>query len=470
MKKILNIKEPNWKEYLLLAFLFLIPFSSIMYGDTKAFVHYEVNFWNVLFKEGGLRNFYEYSYMMEQYYKANGIGGAYGAYYDFPVFILFGIWGLPLWIFCEIFHIEETSAFGTMLYGKMILLCAMILSAYVLYKICRKMRVNEEQSKWAVFLYLSSALFFAEVGLIGQLDVMGFVFTLLGIYYFQDKKRWRFIIFFMIASSFKQFPFFIFIPLILLIEKNILKIGFDAALVVAFSKIIGLMFPTGTEAIEAKSRFGESSLERLIGVKLPLYNDTVPIIVVLIGIVCVYCYLKEIKSQQELEEYSIFIPLLTMFVLLSCFDSEAYWFVQLTPYIAILLMYNSSRYNHLILFETIGMASLILNQYGANYWCFEPSYAKGMLLEKMMGTPEFIIPMQTFIAYARLDRFSGVYFACFVVCIGTFLWICRPGKMRIDEQVIVRPYALLRLLVNSGIGWIPVMLYIGSFLNLLPRR
>ena len=237
-----SLKKPELYEYIILGVLFFVPFASIMYGDTKAFVHYEVNFWNTIFYEGGLKNFYEYSYFMEQYYKENGIGGAFAAYYDFPIFVLFGIWGLPLWIICQFFHIEETSIFGTMLYGKTVLLAALIVSAIIIYRICKKINICESQAKWSVFLFLSSVVIFAEVGLIGQLDVMGFPFILLGIYFFQEKSKWKFILMFMIASSFKQFPFFIFVPLLLLIEKNVVKIGVESIIVLAFSKVIGLFY------------------------------------------------------------------------------------------------------------------------------------------------------------------------------------------------------------------------------------
>ena len=48
------------REYILFFILFLIPFASMMYGDMKAFTHYEVNFWGSIFEGGGLKNFYEY--------------------------------------------------------------------------------------------------------------------------------------------------------------------------------------------------------------------------------------------------------------------------------------------------------------------------------------------------------------------------------------------------------------------------
>ena len=69
-------KAPGHFEYLVLLLLFLIPFTTMMYGDTMAFVHYGVNFWKSITQGGGLHNFYEYGNEMLAYYRANNIAGA----------------------------------------------------------------------------------------------------------------------------------------------------------------------------------------------------------------------------------------------------------------------------------------------------------------------------------------------------------------------------------------------------------
>lgn len=465
-KILTNLRAPTLAEYFIFAVFFLILFMSNSDGDTLAFVHYEVNFWRSVFEEGGLQHFYDFSYKMEQYYKANQIGGAFAAYYDFPMFILFGIWGLPLYIICNGLGIEETSNMWTIVYGKSIFIVALVVAAYMIYKICRNMRISKEQAKWAVFLFMTSVLVLVEVAYIGQLDILGIIFTLLGIYYYQKNDRRKFIVFFMIAVTFKQFPLFIFIPLLLLVEKNVLKIGIDTIIVLGFSKLTGLPFRGDRMAIEVKNGFSETSLECLLGVKAPLYNDTVPVIILLLGAICAFCYIKKIENQKELEEYSVFIALLSMFILLISFDSNPYWYIQLAPFVAILLVYNSKQYMNLILFETVGMLCLILNQFGANYWCFEPSNGEGMLMTKIFGKADHGLSMFSFAGYVRLDKFSGVLFAGFIVCMAAFLWINRPGKMEIDESMSIRPYALLRMLANIGVAYVPILLYVVSALFL----
>ena len=55
-----------------------------------------------------------------------------------------------------------------------------------------------------------------------------------------------------------------------------------------------------------------------------------------------------------------------------------------------------------------------------------------------------------------------VFFAGFVLCMGTVLWFGRPGKIESDENVMIRPYALVRMLANIAVAYIPILLYVVS--------
>lgn len=152
-----------------------------------------------------------------------------------------------------------------------------------------------------------------------------------------------------------------------------------------------------------------------------------------------------------------------MFVILTSFDSNPYWFIYLSPFLAMLMVYNSDKYRLLILFETIGITGLILNQFGGNYWVYETDNARGMLLEKLFGSPEYLISLKVFNSYIHIDYYSPVFFAIFWVCIVTIIWLSRPGKCIQNESVNIRKYALLRVLINASIAMIPAVVYLLSF-------
>ena len=419
---IFSTDEPKIFEYAFWAILFIIPFISFMYNDTKAFIHYEVNFWGSIFEGGGIRYFYEYSYRMYCHYIENSIGGAYAADYEFPLYIVLGIWGFPLYFVCRIFGIEETSNIGTLIYGKMIFVPAMIFAAVLIYKICVNIGIDKIRSKWASFLFLTSALVMVEVGIAGQLDIIGIVFILFGLYFYQKQNRLLFIIFFMIAVSFKALPLFIFVPLLLLVEKNVFKIAYQTVITVGTSFFVKYLFPQGTIATSYRGDFADESVTALIGAKLPLYNNAVPLIIISIGVLCAFCYLKNMKNNDELNRYSVFIPALSAFFLFISFDSTPYWYVLMAPFTAILLVYNSVNYSKAILFETIGMLALILHQYSTCYWVYDTIWAKGMLLDKVLTLPDELLGMQKFAAYTDLDEYTHVLYAVFIVCYGTFLF------------------------------------------------
>lgn len=157
------------------------------------------------------------------------------------------------------------------------------------------------------------------------------------------------------------------------------------------------------------------------------------------------------------------IPLVVMFVVLVSFDSNPYWFVYLSPFLAMIMVYNSSKFHLLILFESIGMTGLILNQFGGNYWVYETSWAEGMALEYLFGKPEYLIPLEVFIGYTRMDFFSSSFFAVFIVCVSTVIYLSRPKMCKQSEDVVVRKYALARLLLNIGVAMIPIFVYLLSF-------
>ncbi len=462
-KKLLTIvcdmSSPKKIEFALWLVLFLIPFASIMYGDTKAFVHYGVNFWRCMNEGGGLRYFYEYSNDILDYYKANNIGGAYDVIYDFPVYVIFGIWNFPLWLTLHFAGIEETSSFWTMFYSKSIYLVAIAITAYLVYRVCRNIGVKQEHAKWAAFLFISSMTVFTEIGIAGQLDVIGMPFSLLGIYYFQKKDKWKFIIFFSLAVSFKQFPLFVFIPLLFLIEKNILKIVIDFCGVMSVTVLSGIPFPKNTVAMQVKEHVRNRFMESFLGVKAPLFNSAIPVIVLLIGGICVFCYCKTLKDKEELIQYSIFIPTLIMFVLFVGFDSNPYWFIHLAPYIVILMIYNSAQFNKIALFEIVGMVCLTVYQYGQNYWVYDSEWARGMLLDQLFDAPDELVSMELFAAYTRMTEYAFVFFAGYILCISTCLILSMPGKMKQKEETLIRPIALLRLFINAGMAIIPVGLY-----------
>lgn len=459
---------PKIWEWFLLGLLLLIPFVSYFYSDTASILKYEVNFMGSIAEGGGWRSYYEYNRLKVENGGPNGSGNY--ATYDYPMYLVLGIWGIPLWIFLGSKGIDVTVNFFSRIYGKSILLVALVISAWLVYLICREIGINAKNSKWGAFLFCSSILTFTAIGINGQTDILGIVFILLGLRAYIKKKRLSFILLFMVAFTFKQYALFIFLPLLLLIEKKVWKIGISTTAVLLLHVVSDWIFAPSSPAMIQKKNFELDIFNRLMTNRFPLVNASVPVVGVLLLAVCIYCYLhREIKDDEEYYRLSIFIPLLSMSALFISFESSSYWYLHLAPYLAIMLVYNSANLKKCIMFETTALLCLTLGNYGSRAWAFEIYGCSGMLLEKIFGSYNQVenpFMLDQFCQKVPITKYAGAFYAVYVVFLLTVVWLSRPGEIRQSEETSVRIYAWARLFLNAAVIFIPLALFVYNVLFL----
>lgn len=458
--------KPKKAEWVLLGLLFLFPFLCYFYGDTTAIVLYEMNFMGSIVRGGGLQNYYEYTkYLVES--TGPNHGGCY-ATYDFPMYFIMGIWGIPLWFVFGARDIEFFLSFWGKVYGKSIYIVALIICTYLIYRICLQLKISKDDSKWGAFLFASSIFVFTAVAINGQSDIIGIVFILLGIYSYVKQNRKAFLLWFMIAACFKMYALFIFLPLLLLIEKNVIRIGMDGIIVLLMKLGLGIVFDPNSEAMHIKNAFEYEMFERLLNNKLPLINGDVPITLVLIFGICVFCYLhEEIKDSEMLHRYAIYVPMLTMICLFISFESSSYWYLHMSPYLAIMLAYNTKNLKNNMLFETFGLICITFYFYATRPWAFDVDGSVGMLLEILIRKYDTIhqpLMLEELCDKLHITDFSGVLNAVFVVAVLTLCWMNRPKEITYEEKCNIRPWAIMRLGVNGLVGGLPILLIIYNML------
>lgn len=454
-----NTQKPYKWEWIILCVLILIPFVSCFYGDTDSIVLYENDFFGAICKGDGILSYYDYVMNM-----LDTTGAGNYATYDFPMYIVLGLWGAPLWFLMGAKDIAPTSSFVAKIYGKSIFLVALIITTILIYLICKELKITKENSMWGAFIYASSVIIYVAVCLNGQTDILGIVFILLGLlFYIKNKNVW-FILFFAIAIPFKQYALFIFVPLLLLKEKKIWKIALKTLAALSILTISNMMFDSSSEAIQIKNLFQLQMFERLMEQRLPLLNGGVSTVLVFLGAICIFCYLKEIENKDEMDKYTIFIPLLTMGCVFISFESSSYWYVHLAPYLAIMLVYNLGSLKRSIMFETCAMICLTLANYASRPWAFEIYFYPDMLLGKLFGNYNALenpILLEEFCSKAKLIKYCGSLFSAYVVLLFTVIYLNRPSNIIKDEKNnMIRGYAMLRLALNTLIAYIPGLLYL----------
>lgn len=459
MKYNINIR------WLLLGILILIPFCSFAYIDTKSIIHFEVNFAEALL-QGNIRNFYQFCYEKVQFYLQEGIAGDAYATYDILLHAVLGIWGIPLYLVCKIANIEVTSSMLGILYGKSIFLLALICVSVLMYKICLNLRLSRKTAQHCVFLFCSSILIFSTMCIIGQSDIIGIFFILQGVNSYVKKEDNKFVFWFMIAVPFKMYALFIFIPLLLLQEKRVIYIGIKGAVVVALNVICGWIFNDGSLGIEEKAKFSKRMLEKILGNKISLMNGEIPILLILFLGICVWCYLHE--KDKDFYECAVFVPLITVIAIFISFNSYPYWFLYLTPFVAIAIAYNEKYFDSVLLFESVGMIALVLGHYIQYFWCFDITNGHKMLICKLMNgeSGSKAIFLENLVRDLP-EVYLGVLYAVYIVCMISIAYLCNPVFLKKREEGMVQEIDKkldVRMVVNVCIGYIPVFLLIYNYL------
>jgi len=459
---IMSSKAPSFWEWILLVFLLLIPFTSFFYGDTQSILLYEVDFMGSIIKGGGLQHYYDYVNMMTEHAGTLPNAGGNLATYDFPLFLILGVWGIPLWFFMGSRNLEVNGRFLSKIYGKSIFLFALIICTYIVYLLCREIKLSEDKAKWGAFIFTSSILVFIAVGIAGQTDIIGMIFILLGLRAYIRHENSHFLLFFMIAVPFKQFALFIFVPLLLLKEKKIWKILLSTAFVMILKVGSNAFFgiTSVSDAMQVKKSFELDMFNRLTANCLPLVNQNVPVVVVLLVAICLFCYFhKGFMSEEDFYRYSIYIPMITMIALFISFESSVYWYVHMAPYVAIMLVMNSSKIRQTMLIETAAYACLILGTFASRPWAYEIYFCHGMLLERILGNYNNVatpLMLADFCADTKITQYCGTLYAIYVTLIIYFAWINRPSQVSENDNAPIRACSCLRLLVNVIVSYVPL--------------
>lgn len=463
---------PKLWEWIALGILISIPFLSYFYGDTMSIVNYEVGFMGAVKNYDGWTSYYEYmKYLVES--DPFGFGSQNYAYatYDFPMYIVLGIWGIPLWIFCGSKGLDVNAFYLAKIYGKSVLLAALVISAALVYSICREIRLSGQQAGWGAFLFASSMCVFTAIGINGQTDILGIPFILLGLRAYIRHRRARFILWFMVAVMFKMYAFFIFAPLLLLSEKKIWKIGGSVIAVWALKAVQALIFPPDSPAMLIKQQFELDIYNRLTVNRFPFVNGDVPSVLLLIVLLCVYCYLHEaIEDEETFYRYAVWVPMTAMIGLFISFESSSYWYLHLCPYLSIMLACHAANRKNNMLFEAVGLIAVTLSNYGSRPWAFEIYGCHNMLLEKIFGdynAVQDVYLLEDFAHRVSIVKYVGALNAVFVVSMLALVWMNLPEKIGYEPDRPVRGYAYLRLLGNAAVAYIPLLLFV---YNLLCRK
>ncbi len=216
IRKILNY-EINKLDWFIIFFMVMICFVVFAHGDIVATGGSSISYLG-----GHFKDFYDYNY-------ANKVEPVYNVYMP-STYLLFAIWNIPLYLLkivvCPINSSYKFRGWGflTTMWYKALPVLFFLGCGYLIFKISKLIGFTKNKAKIIAFLFLTTPLAFFSSLIFGQYDSFTLFFVLLGVYYYFKNNMLKFTVFFGIAMTFKYFALLIYVPLLFLKEKKILKI------------------------------------------------------------------------------------------------------------------------------------------------------------------------------------------------------------------------------------------------------
>lgn len=378
--------------------------------------------------------------------------------------------------------IRFADSFWKILYAKSLFFIAFVICAILVYKICRELDINENKSRWASFIYFTSSMAVNSVCLVGNCDSLGAALTLTGLLAYIRNRNSECFFWFVLAFPFKQQSAFIFLPLMLIRDKNFFRTGLKLLAMVIFVALTDIPLRNTPEAMAIKNSFFGGMLLRMSAHKLPFLSSQIAIFPLLYGLLCAWCWLTpEPEAMNDKNTMTLFVSMLSITIALSSVASHPQWFLQLASYMAVAVVYYGRVMKELFLFETVGSLALLGYNFIHYNWVYTPDNAAPMLLYKLAGSPSVrtyselksavlnVSSASQNIGISRIRRLLGglrsgcgtLYVVCMIVII---FWLCRPQNVDTKIEAGIRPLALGRMFVNMAACCIPLIYFLISAL------
>ena len=392
-------KDPKTRQetwfLLVFAVISLILFYSFIYNDILETMRVGISLWDELV-EGNLRYFYGQWWHMDPVAYTKDVQ----AVYDFPIYIVFALWNIPLWLLERFAGVDVFTSVPCLMWGKTILLVATWLLVQAMWRLCRALQLDEDTSRLVCILFLTSNFYLTSVIVMSAYDILAMYCTLEGIRCYYEGSMRGFVLWFMWAIPLKFFALLLYVSLLLLKEKRILRIVGYLVAAMALLMVCRLLIPCGavagdpssvalslTNILESTDLSGLSIWYVLMYDEELVLDSVYPSVIAFL-LVFLVCYIIRLETQEQLQRWGIYMCFLTYAVMfVTCF-SHPYWLLIMVPFAAILIGQNRQYLYINVLVDTFSTWGMILAQMFRFPWCYGSGVAAGMFWPLILGSQE----------------------------------------------------------------------------------
>ena len=272
------------------------------------------------------------------FYSVNADLGYYDIYMP-GVYILFAIWNIPLYILgygrTLVPFPEMSYPYPVYLWFKLLPALCYFLTSFLIKEIMMEVGFSERKSRIAQLVWIACPLGFLSQFTHGQYDIFALFVSLLGFLSYLRRHNKRFMLFFIIAVTFKYFALLYFMPMLLLREKNFWKAALKTVMVVILNVLMLLNQGYGAGYVEFMAR--NSLIARVLYPHLVLGHGgadlpVIPVLFILL-FVHVYFFAKEAPTKEGVFSQVVCYANFANFAMFGFLFWHPQWLLYATPFL-----------------------------------------------------------------------------------------------------------------------------------------
>ena len=340
-------------EWIVAAVTGLFIFVSSCTWDLQSLTIWSTNVWDSI-AEGRFRELYALT--------AENVHHVHHAHMGSELMSVlpWSIWNLPIWAMQRFFNKPILDSALMLAYSKLFLVLVSTVMLVYTKKITMLLTGDRTKSVWAAFLTASSVYLYLSVCYSGQNDIFMMTASVIAIYYLLQNRRRAFLLWSVLAIAIK--PFFI-VPLLavlLLTEKNFLRIIRDAVIAVS-GLLVQKLFFMGAPGYAESMNSGPAleMLEEMFPANINTDFGGVSFFAVALVLIYLYCYTRDFKRDAYADgsrlagRYAVYMIAVTYAAYLMFSPFSFYRLAVLTPFLYIVLVHNEkSRFADADIFLT----------------------------------------------------------------------------------------------------------------------
>ena len=262
-----------------------------------------------------------------------------GAIYNPIMYLALGICISPVYLLGKIFSFSDSSVYPWALNmcGRLVMAGFTIWTAFLLRKLASRFIPDADKASYIPYYFLSSPLVLYCVVISNQYDILCVILLILALFLYFDKKYWRFTLIIAAASCFKLFSLLAFLPLILLVEKRIVRLFCHILLSVSLVVSSTLIF----DAVDPGYRMTQNVMMPRFEFYRSIFDAQIPAGVAPFGIfvtafilLCAVAYFWHPKEKDSAVA-AVYFPLIAYVLFFVFVPMHPQWFILILPFVTL---------------------------------------------------------------------------------------------------------------------------------------